>query len=278
MPSPIDARPSARLIPLGSADPDRDVIFLVHAIGGTVHSYAALAKCLQKTHAVVGIEAFGIRDDDPPVNTLGEIVERYVEAVRTVSPAGPYRLGGWSMGGIVAFEMARRLEEEGQEVECVTLLDSPFTLSRADLGYADTSGGRSLAARFAEDVSDSLGWSMPTAGSVDADPLGWLAAAIAGGGGEEAADRIEVVREELERRFAVFKAHAEALTGYRPSGTVAADLRVLIPYDSPNIGTASGWTAATRGRFRHGEVRGDHYTFLRAPVVTEVAAFVAAGR
>ncbi|MGW7574960.1 thioesterase domain-containing protein [Streptomyces sp. NPDC054765] len=277
MPSPTTTRPSACLIPLGSAASDREVIFLVHAIGGTVHSYAALAKCLQDSHAVVGIEAFGIRDDDPPVNTLGEIVERYVEAVRTVSPGGPYRLGGWSMGGIVAFEMARRLEEDGEEVACVALLDSPHTLSQEDLGYADTSGGRSLLARFTEDVSDSLGWSMPATGLADADPLGWLAAAVAGGGGEEATDQIEVVREELERRFAVFKAHAEALIGYRPSGTVAADLRVLIPDDSPNLGTASGWAAATRGRFRHAEVPGDHYTFLRAPIVTEVAEFVAGG-
>ncbi|MCF3178973.1 hypothetical protein IPZ70_03270 [Streptomyces polychromogenes] len=280
MPSRTTADRAARLVPLAraadaAAGDGEAALFLVHAIGGTVHSYATLAKCLAGTYAVFGIEAFGIRDGDP-VNSLAEIVDRYVAAAREASPCGPYRLGGWSMGGIVAFEMARRLEQEGEEVEFVALLDSPFTLSWAELGYEGANGGRSLLSRFTEDVSDSLGWSMPTTGPAATDPLGWLASAIAGGGGEEAAEQVAVVREELGRRFAVFQAHAEALAHYRPSGTVDADLRLLIPDDSPNLDSAPRWSGATRGTVRHATVRGDHYTFLRAPVVTEVAAFIGA--
>ena len=61
--------------------------------------------------------------------TLGErdvelIAANYVEAIRAVRPDGPYLLGGWSTGGVVAFEMARQLQARGADVAFVALLDS----------------------------------------------------------------------------------------------------------------------------------------------------------
>jgi thioesterase domain-containing protein len=56
----------------------------------------------------------------------------YLEHVRNVQGSGPYRLGGWSLGGIVAFEMARRLQEKGESVDLLALIDAvaPGTLPR----------------------------------------------------------------------------------------------------------------------------------------------------
>ncbi|MFF1779370.1 alpha/beta fold hydrolase [Streptomyces virginiae] len=267
MRSPEPTIAPGRLVPLAGASAGLPPLFLVHAIGGTVHTYAALARCLSDRYAVYGIEAFGIRDDEP-VDVLAEIVERYVAGVREVQPHGPYRLAGWSMGGIVAFEMARLLEGVGEAVSFVALMDSPVSLSWADLGYVE--GDRSLLVRFTEDVADSLGWRLPDGGAAQEDPLGWLASTIAGG------TAAEVVQEELECRFAVFRAHARALAQYRPSGPVDAELRVLIPDDSPNLDSAPRWPSHARGGSRLSTVRGDHYTFLRPPVVNEVAAFVGA--
>ncbi len=257
-------------------------LFLVHAIGGTVQTYATLAKSLRDVCSVVGIEAFGLYGESEPVDSLTEIVERYVDAVRTASPRGPYRLGGWSMGGIVAFEMARQLEQDGAEVAFVAILDSPFTLSWAELGFGVIGEGGDgqedaapLLARFAEDVADSLGWSIPTTGSAVTDPLDWLAATIAGDSGDgNTRDHIKAMRAELEGRFSVFRAHAEALAHYAPSGPIAADLLLLTPDRSSNIGSAQRWAAQSRGQVHHTLVHGDHYTFLRAPVVDEVASLI----
>ncbi|MFD0563898.1 alpha/beta fold hydrolase [Kitasatospora saccharophila] len=129
-------RPAAQLVPLspGAAD-GLPTLFLVHAIGGTVHPYAALAKALKDTYSVVGIEAFGLYGEGAPVDSLAEIVERYAAAVRAASPDGPYLLGGWSMGGIVAFEMARRLERDGAEVRFVAVLDSPSSCRRPNSAW-----------------------------------------------------------------------------------------------------------------------------------------------
>ncbi|MFE6182992.1 alpha/beta fold hydrolase [Streptomyces sp. NPDC056465] len=281
------SRPAAHLVPLTLAADDaattgQPTLFLVHAIGGSVHTYATLAKSVKDVCSVVGIEAFGLYGEHEPVDALDEIVERYVAAVRAASPHGPYRLGGWSMGGIVAFEMARRLEQDGAEVAFVAILDSPFTLSWADLGFGsfgEVSDGQGdtapLMARFAEDVADSLGWSVPATGPAVTDPLGWLAETIAGDGRErEARGHIEAMRAELQRRFLVFRAHAEALAHYAPSGPITADLLLLTPDRSSNVGSAQRWAGQTRGQAHHAHVHGDHYTFLRAPVVGEVAALI----
>ncbi|MFE4832196.1 alpha/beta fold hydrolase [Streptomyces sp. NPDC056672] len=279
--------PAARLVPLALAADGREAIgqpplLLVHAIGGTVQSYAPLAQRVKDVYSVVGIEAFGLSGEHEPVDSLTEIVERYVGTVRAAWPCGPYRLGGWSMGGIVAFEMARRLEQEGAEVAFVALLDSSFTLTREDLGLPSSSeegpvpeGASTLVARFAEDIADSLGWRIPTTGAAVIDPLGWLAATITGEDGNEAArDYIDTMRAELESRFRVFHAHAEALAHYVPTGPVAADLLLLTPDQSFNVNCAQRWAEQTSGHVHHARVNGNHYTFLRPPVVGEVAVFV----
>src|SRR6185295_43164 len=87
--------------------------------------------------------------------SLEEMAERYLEALRAVQPEGPYRLGGWSMGGIVAFEMARQLAAQSEEVEQVVLLD----VAAAGLGgEADES---TVLAWFARDLAGLLGQPLP---------------------------------------------------------------------------------------------------------------------
>ena len=62
-------------------------------------------------------------DNDSATQTLEEMAAGYVAAVRAVQPSGPYRLGGWSLGGLVAFEMAKQLVAAGEPVENVSIFD-----------------------------------------------------------------------------------------------------------------------------------------------------------
>src|SRR4029077_10457073 len=62
--------------------------------------------------------------EELPAVTLEALAERYVAGVRRVQPAGPYHLGGWSMGGAVAYEMARQLAAAGEEGALVAMLDT----------------------------------------------------------------------------------------------------------------------------------------------------------
>ncbi|KYG05796.1 hypothetical protein BE21_38460, partial [Sorangium cellulosum] len=102
----------------------RPPLFFVHPVGGNVLCYADLAAALGDERPFYGIQAYGLETPPRPLGSVGEMAEAYCEELRRVQPEGPYLLGGWSMGGVVAFEMARVLERAGRSVAAVVLLDA----------------------------------------------------------------------------------------------------------------------------------------------------------
>ena len=93
-------------------------VFWFHPLGGSTLCYADLARRLP------GRPLYGLEADGDPTAGLADLAARYAEAIVRLQPRGPYLLGGWSFGGLVAWETARRLEELGGEVGLVALLDS----------------------------------------------------------------------------------------------------------------------------------------------------------
>jgi thioesterase domain-containing protein len=70
------------------------------------------------------LQARGLEEGNEPQSRIEEMAAYYIEALRTVQPAGPYLIGGWSMGGVVAFEMAQQLHARGERVALLALLDA----------------------------------------------------------------------------------------------------------------------------------------------------------
>ena len=102
-----------------AGSPGRRPLFCVHSVGGEVVSYRELAR-----HLGPGQPVYGLQSPDPPLRGVREMAARYVAAIREVQPEGPYRLAGWSMGGIVAYEMARQLEAEGEKTDVLAVIDA----------------------------------------------------------------------------------------------------------------------------------------------------------
>jgi acyl transferase domain-containing protein/thioesterase domain-containing protein len=100
--------------------------FCVHPLGGPVLCYAELARGLGADRPFYGLQAFGLDDDQTPDDRVETMAARYLEAVRAVQPSGPYLLGGWSFGGLVAFEMASQLVRSGESVALLALIDGYF--------------------------------------------------------------------------------------------------------------------------------------------------------
>lgn len=98
---------------------------MIHPVGGHVYFYRELARELGGELPVWGLRASGLEPGEEPLGSIEEMAERYLDEVREVQPAGPYRLGGSSLGGVVAYEMARRLADRGEEVSFLALLDAP---------------------------------------------------------------------------------------------------------------------------------------------------------
>ncbi|HSK81566.1 MAG TPA: condensation domain-containing protein, partial [Thermoanaerobaculia bacterium] len=113
--------PLVPIQPLGSRTP----LFCVHALGGEVLTYYRLARELGTGQPVYGLQARPLEEHaEAPQAMIEEMAAGYLEAVRSLQPAGPYLLAGYSFGGVVAFEMARQLTLAGEEVALLALLDT----------------------------------------------------------------------------------------------------------------------------------------------------------
>jgi thioesterase domain-containing protein/acyl carrier protein len=99
-------------------------LVLIHGIHGTADIFYKFVAALPGDYPVYAFQAVGADGAQVPLATIEEMAMRYLRELHTVQPTGPYRLAGASFGGVVAFEMARRLEEAGEAVEFVGLIDA----------------------------------------------------------------------------------------------------------------------------------------------------------
>jgi thioesterase domain-containing protein/acyl carrier protein len=114
--------PRSSLVAL-QPDGGKRPFFLVHPAGGHVFPYVHLAQSLGRDQPCYGLQARGVEEGQDPHTRIEDMAATYIQALQTVQPVGPYRLGGWSMGGVVAFEMAQQLHAQGQRVALLVLFD-----------------------------------------------------------------------------------------------------------------------------------------------------------
>ena len=254
--------------PLVGLNGDGDLpLFLIHPVGGTVFGYAQLARDLAGTFTVYGLEAPGLTQPGATPASLTDLVDDYTTRIRAAQPDGPYRLGGWSMGGVIAFEITRRLEQAGADVALLVLLDAPFTIPSASIPAQPQ-----LAAMFLSDAARSLGWDpadLPDTDTPAADQLTWLAARLGDG------DSTTSVITRLRDRFAIFAAHNLMLTGYQPALPAVQAPTLIISADrSPNAPARTHWPRVLSGGVRIHSADSDHYAFLLPPLVADTSTAI----
>ncbi len=122
---------AASLLPL-RVEGTRRPFFCVHPAGGSATCYRELASTLPD-RPVYGLECVrGYAGE-----TVATMATTYLEEIRRVQPEGPYLLGGWSLGGLIAVEMAAQLERAGETVERVVLVDARPTHNARQLAFLD---------------------------------------------------------------------------------------------------------------------------------------------
>ena len=140
----LPLRPSGKLPPL----------FCIHPGGGLSWSYSGLLSHLPIDRPVYGLQARGITQPEMAPRTLEEMAADYVSSIRQVQPKGPYHLLGWSFGGLVAHAMATQLQDAGEAVSLLALLDS-YPIER--LGHAQDETGTDDARLLANQLK-ALGY------------------------------------------------------------------------------------------------------------------------
>jgi thioesterase domain-containing protein len=121
--------PNRSLVPLkpsGSAPP----LFVVHGMFGEIFHFKRLAERIRDDIALYGLEARGLWGDVEPHHTIPEAAAAYIEEIRSVRPSGPYLIGGFSFGGMIAWEIAHQLTDAGEDVDLILFDVGPNTLFR----------------------------------------------------------------------------------------------------------------------------------------------------
>lgn len=210
MPNDLD-----RILPL-QPDGSMPPLFCVHAVSGSAYSYAGLARQLGRDQPVYGFEAPGFDNDRPPVRSLTELADEYTAILREFQPGGPYRLLGWSLGGLVAFEMAKRLHVAGTPAEALIMVDAGLPVPMP------LPPEREILRRF---IRDMMGLSDETPPEVEA-VFGSLPADLAPGTAFEAVVRAGILPEEMDAallsdQYSVFRALLEGFYSINVTGPYA---------------------------------------------------------
>lgn len=118
------ATPAFRALVAVQRGGSRLPFFCVHGAGGNVLNFRDIARAMHPEQPFYGLQASGVDGVSQPHTTIDQMADAYVKEVREFQPHGPYLLGGYSGGGTVAFEMARRLTGMGEEVGLLAFIDT----------------------------------------------------------------------------------------------------------------------------------------------------------
>jgi acetoacetyl-CoA synthetase len=99
-------------------------VFIAHGLGGSAMEFFQLVKHIDAPNPIYGLQARGTDGMDEPLDRIEDMAQFHLNAIRELQPHGPYFLVGYSLGGLVTLEMARRLTEKGERVALLALLES----------------------------------------------------------------------------------------------------------------------------------------------------------
>ncbi len=259
--------PVSPLVEIQPGDASRPALFLVHPLGGHVLCYLQLARELGRDQPVYGLQDPNVHQTGEPRFDLAEVVGGYARALRAVQPRGPYRLGGWSIGGVVAQELARRLEEEGEEIALLLLIDS---VPREAAGEVDRLGDDAgLLAWFAGQLQ------VPLAEGDDL-PLERRVCAVLEAA--KAAGRLpaDFAAEQAHRIFALYLTERLALREHTPRPCACPIVLIRAAEgvseekeQGQEIGL--GWHEASRAELEIVVVPGSHHALMEEPHVLPLA-------
>jgi len=242
--------------------------FCVHPVGGNVLCYAALARQLSVEQPFYGLQAVGLNGEEEPLTRIEDMATNYIKAIQTVQPQGPYQLGGWSFGGIVAFEIAQQLRSLGHEVAVLALIDSfnPTVLNnpKPDEAMLVTSFAKNLSRIFDKELQmsvdelrqlglkEQLNYLLKEAKIIQILPP-------------------EIALEQICQLFAVFQANSQAIHNYVPqpySGQIT-----LFCAEEKSIQLAEkqiqGWSSLAMAGIDINKIPGDHFSIVRSQVLVK---------
>ncbi|MDF5723207.1 MAG: amino acid adenylation domain-containing protein [Rhizonema sp. PD37] len=266
----LDSQPTSCLVaiqPVGKKAP----FFCIHPVGGHVFCYANLAHHLGLEQPFYGLQSLGLNDEQEPFTRIEDTATHYIEVLQTIQPQGPYYLGGWSLGGAIAFEMARKLQTLGHEVALLALIDSYAPKAMNKPKEIDEA---TLLAFIGSDLGGLFGKKL----SICVDELQQLHPKEQLNHILEQAKMLDILPPEvgiqqMHRVLKVFKANLQALYHYTPqpySGRIIL-FRACEQVVEVTPHPTRGWGELAAGGIETHNIPGDHYAIVQEPHVQILA-------
>ena len=257
------------IVPL-QTNGDKTPLWLFHPGSGDILAFVALSQRLLD-RPVYGIRARGFNVDDTFFTSIGEMASTYFTHIRKKQPQGPYAIAGYSLGSSVAFEVAKLLEDAGQDVKFLGLIDSPphIRCLIKDLGYNDVM--LNVAYFMGMIPEDEI---VPTDQSRVV-----LLDEIFKQTPPARLEELDMSKEKLSQVCDMTSAFGDAAKKYEPSGTVAcADIFRATPLMSVTSergdwvnGHLASWKDFVRGDLKWYECEGRHAIMLNNDFVGDFA-------
>ncbi|WP_248800725.1 amino acid adenylation domain-containing protein [Pseudomonas sp. MWU13-2105] len=259
-------------------------LFLVHPIGGHVLCYAALARVLKNQVHLYALQAPGTWDSREPLQSVQAQALHYADAIEQVAPQGPLNIGGWSYGGVVAYELASELKRRGRRLHNVFLLD---TIVRVNQDQVQIERSEFMN-WFMWELLSGDGQEEYDYHALDFSSMSDAQAfeAIKQHGVNQGIFNASITVVTLDQLYRVFLANWQGLLDYRfppedlPLTLFAADVELPDVLQAPHelVGTAfrdpyRGWRSIAPGVERIA-VEGDHLSMMREPHIERVGAFI----
>lgn len=257
-------------VPLNKGEENVLPLHLLHPIGGTIYCYMALNQYLEKRFPVYAYQSPGIKDADEIEVGIEEIAGRYVDEILEKQPEGPYQLGGWCFGGVLAYEAAHQLKQKGHTVLGIHVFDTraPIVANHPDDGDDAT-----LLSWFARDLAvphnKKLDLPPDLLRTIDVEDQFQFVL--------DKARQIDVVEEttdveELHNFFQIYIANGMALQMYDEH---SYDINVNL-YRAQNepedYGEVLGWDKLVEDKLTVTDIPGDHNSIMYKPNVELIAA------
>lgn len=251
------------LVPLAVTG-ERRAMFFAHAIGGTVYFMRPVAQRIAGLRDVYGLQCHALDPQNTPDATIEEMASRYRRAIRLIQPSGPYEVAGYSMGGLIAAEIARGMAAEGEVVGLVAVLDSIApAVPLPDANCAEALHLISLALGISP-----LFYGDPARARQDLvrDFLSHCASA-----GTERKTRKVLGHADIEHLVDLYLINGTAVKRYAPSA-LSTPLSCLMIREGEAASTLGVWQELAAGGLRVEFVDADHFQLMH-----EAAADLVAG-
>ncbi|KAG1844295.1 atromentin synthetase [Suillus tomentosus] len=239
-------------------------IFFVHPGVGEVLIFVNLAKYFQNERPFYALRARGFEPGHPFFTSMDGMVSTYAAAVKRTQPTGPYAISGYSYGGVVAFEVAKRLEAMGDEVKFVGLINIPPHIADR-MHEIDWTGGMLNLSYFLglvtkQDANDLTPTLRPLSRKEQLEVVWKLSP-------PERLIELQLTQEKLDHWVDIAGSLIECGKEYNPAGSVSA---LDVFYAIPLKGTKADWLnkqlkpwdGFSRGQATYTDVPGQHYTLM----------------